>query len=433
MDSQNIKYVSKWNLGKTMKDRSKNMFRSIVNFFIFIFLGMSSLISCNSLETRWYKGNIHTHSLWSDGDDFLEMAAIWYKSHGYHFVSFTEHNTVPEGERWVYFPSHYNRADYTEKFGNWLQEYVSEKDNLVRLHTLQEVKERLEKKDEFLLIEGMELTAPNNVHFNLIPPPRHIDIEGGSTVDDTFTSCLKQIDKAEFDKNVIVTINHPNWEWTLRAKHLVEAKNIKFLEVCNNCVESNNQGDSKHNSLEEMWDIANTIRLLKNIEPLYAVASDDAHNYSSQDVLNALPGRGWIMVLARELSSEAIREAMLRGDFYASTGVSLEKLSFDGKQLYIKVTPQPGVSYKITFVGSLKETKPDQFVLASGPKCAYPESACKILSQIDDTQATYSLTGKELYVRAVVTSNRICWQYKETICWQQAWTQPVGWTRRMEK
>ena len=27
-------------------------------------------------EARWWKGNLHTHSLWSDGDDFPESIAI---------------------------------------------------------------------------------------------------------------------------------------------------------------------------------------------------------------------------------------------------------------------------------------------------------------------------------------------------------------------
>ena len=30
-------------------------------------------------ETKWHKGNLHTHSLWSDGDDYPEMIADWYK------------------------------------------------------------------------------------------------------------------------------------------------------------------------------------------------------------------------------------------------------------------------------------------------------------------------------------------------------------------
>ena len=28
---------------------------------------------------RWYKGNTHTHTFWSDGNQFPEMAADWYK------------------------------------------------------------------------------------------------------------------------------------------------------------------------------------------------------------------------------------------------------------------------------------------------------------------------------------------------------------------
>ena len=26
---------------------------------------------------KWYRGNLHTHSLWSDGDDYLESIALW--------------------------------------------------------------------------------------------------------------------------------------------------------------------------------------------------------------------------------------------------------------------------------------------------------------------------------------------------------------------
>ena len=31
---------------------------------------------------RWFKGNTHTQSLWSDGNDFPEMIAEWYRTHG---------------------------------------------------------------------------------------------------------------------------------------------------------------------------------------------------------------------------------------------------------------------------------------------------------------------------------------------------------------
>ena len=50
---------------------------------------------------HYWKGNLHTHTLWSDGDDFPEMVVDWYKQHGYQFLALTEHNVIAEGEKWV--------------------------------------------------------------------------------------------------------------------------------------------------------------------------------------------------------------------------------------------------------------------------------------------------------------------------------------------
>ena len=32
---------------------------------------------------EWYRGNMHTHSLWSDGDAAPEAVVAWYKANGY--------------------------------------------------------------------------------------------------------------------------------------------------------------------------------------------------------------------------------------------------------------------------------------------------------------------------------------------------------------
>ena len=51
---------------------------------IFILL-LIILISCDKdgTEQQWKKGNLHTHSFWSDGDDFPEMIIDWYKTNNY--------------------------------------------------------------------------------------------------------------------------------------------------------------------------------------------------------------------------------------------------------------------------------------------------------------------------------------------------------------
>src|SRR5438128_150785 len=50
---------------------------------------------------RYWKGNLHTHTRWSDGDEFPEMVTDWYRAQGYHFLALTDHQTLQEGEKWV--------------------------------------------------------------------------------------------------------------------------------------------------------------------------------------------------------------------------------------------------------------------------------------------------------------------------------------------
>ena len=66
-----------------------------IAFFTLIFLtGCSDRESDNR---RWFKGNLHTHSYWSDGDEFPEMIMDWYKDRGYDFVALTDHNILAQG------------------------------------------------------------------------------------------------------------------------------------------------------------------------------------------------------------------------------------------------------------------------------------------------------------------------------------------------
>src|SRR5688500_3616202 len=88
------------------------------------------LASAAEPATRWWKGNLHTHSLWSDGDDYPEMIADWYKQRGYHFLALSDHNILSDHERWV--PIAKNKggepafAKYLTRFG---ADWVEQRDN----------------------------------------------------------------------------------------------------------------------------------------------------------------------------------------------------------------------------------------------------------------------------------------------------------------
>jgi hypothetical protein len=160
--------------------------------------------------------------------------------------------------------------------------------------------------------------------------------------------------------------------------------------------------------MEQLWDYVLTLRLGKLGGPvLYGFATDDAHNYHKEQA-TANPGRGWVMVRSETFSGDALTEAMLRGDFYATSGVVLEDVVATKESLTVKVAAETGAEYTIRFIG----TK------GGGATGA-------VLQESKGVSATYAFTGDELYVRAVVVSNKPHPNGYEKTDVQTAWVQPV--------
>src|ERR1043166_5200922 len=92
-------------------------------------------IATTNAGPSYWKGNLHTHSFWSDGDDFPEMIADWYKRHGYNFLTLSDHNTLSDGERWIDVPEGKGTRDvavkkYIARFGNaWVELRKKAKDD----------------------------------------------------------------------------------------------------------------------------------------------------------------------------------------------------------------------------------------------------------------------------------------------------------------
>src|SRR5262249_14252792 len=125
---------------------------------------------------RWWKGNLHTHSLWSDGDDFPEVIAEWYKTNGYHFLALSDHNVMLEGEKWVSLSgtNRLRQATLEKFFARYGTNALRQRVNAngvpqVRLHTLAEFRRSLEERQRFLMIPGEEITdkfEKHEIHLN---------------------------------------------------------------------------------------------------------------------------------------------------------------------------------------------------------------------------------------------------------------------------
>ncbi|MCA9066935.1 MAG: hypothetical protein KDA96_27900, partial [Planctomycetaceae bacterium] len=109
---------------------------------------------------QWYRGNLHTHSLWSDGDDYLESIGLWYREHGYDFLCYTDHNVLATNrDRWSNVEKNKGGRKafdkLREKFpGDWVESRTAGDVTEVRLKTFEEVVAKLAVPDEFLLIQG---------------------------------------------------------------------------------------------------------------------------------------------------------------------------------------------------------------------------------------------------------------------------------------
>ena len=49
--------------------------RSLLPLALIALIALAASSPAADSAPRWWKGNLHTHSLWSDGDDYPEMIA----------------------------------------------------------------------------------------------------------------------------------------------------------------------------------------------------------------------------------------------------------------------------------------------------------------------------------------------------------------------
>ena len=402
---------------------------------------------------RWWKGNIHTHSFWSDGNDFPEMIAEWYRTRDYNFLAISDHNVLSEGERWMKLEEILRRGDqdtlrkYRNRFGGgWVETRgVSESSEVeVRLKPLNEFRALIEERGKFILIQGEEITdriLGKPVHLNATNLKEVIQPLGGNSIREGVINNLRAVeDQARrTGREVLLHLNHPSFHYTFTAEDLAAVLAERFFEVFNGHPSVNNSGDEDHPSVDRLWDIANTIRLdVLRAPPLYGLATDDSHEYHGR--AGSRPGRGWIMVQSRYLTPEHLIRAVKAGDFYASSGVTLSEIDFDAQQntFHVRVLPVQDATYTIQFVGTLND-----YDRTSSPRLdregkelsttrVYSEEVGRVLQTTRGTQASYKLTGKEFYVRAVITSNRPPADPISEGQFEQAWTQPVGWKRVLD-
>jgi hypothetical protein len=428
-------------------------------FRLLVALALAGLVAAAEPAPRWFKGNLHTHSLWSDGNDYPEMIADRYKQAGYHFLALSDHNVLAEGTRWLELkpPAVVNGAvvqlgggavldAYVARFGSaWVEQREIAGKKQVRLKPLAEYRALLEEPGRFLMIPSAEITSSwrraatatepergGPVHMNHTNPAALVE---PVTADNALEIMQRSVDAVQAQRErtgqpMIIHLNHPNYIWGITAEELMRVHGEKFFEVYNGHSGVHNRGDANHLSTDEIWDIVLTRRLAElKLGVMYGLGTDDAHEYHQMIIGKPNPFRGWVMVRATHLTPESIIRAMEAGDFYASSGVTLTDITRANRTLALEIQPEPGVTYTTQFIGTRRGYDPASQVIGEPGKALqhrrYSKDVGAILAEVKGTTAAYTLAGDEIYVRAKVISSKPKPNASVEDEVECAWTQPL--------
>ena len=137
------------------------------------------------------------------------------------------------------------------------------------------------------------------------------------------------------------------------------------------------------------------------------------------------------MVLANALTPESLIAALEAGRFYASSGVTLERVTSSAEGLEVAINAEPGVKYTIEFIGTRRgfNAKSEPVLDKDGKELRatrlYSPEIGQEFARAEAPSAAYRFTGDELYVRAKITSSRQHSNPSEVGEFERAWTQPA--------
>lgn len=245
-----------------------------------------------SLPGKWFKGNLHSHSAYGDGQSTREEVIDWYQSRGYHFLALTEHR-IPSAAQSV--------------------------------------------TEEFILLSGVEMDGidPRVGIYHLIglgfEQTLDLSVYEGNPPEKETTLAMQEMIQLLRAAGALVFLAHPYWSGEM-SKDLLDMEGCFGLEIWNGACEV---WDCKGLSTVH-WD-----DLLAAGRRLWGVAADDCHWWPGRSDA----GLGWVWVKAEQLTQKAILNALELGHFYASGGPEIHDLRWEEEGITVRCSPAVAVDF----------------------------------------------------------------------------------------
>ena len=424
---------------------------------------------------RWWRGNLHMHTFWSDGRAFPEEAVAMYKARGYHFLGLSDHNVFQDDpDRWIAETGRERPfAEYLTAFPR-AEVRIGDGDvREARLSTFSELAAAFDEPDRFLLVPAFEATRTveygsgrsHQVHMNVVNAPALLPLLASPD----FVRTESGVRLAEFisrhasetaalarslGREAVFMLNHPVWQWyDIAPEVLAETPEVRFFEVCNNGTEIEPCPDLPQDGFDtdRFWDVANALRARRGLPLLYGVGGDDTHCYHGEPHGGMLmPFNAWTLVRSASLDAASLVAAMQAGDFVACEGLEPEDVSFDraSGKLSVSVAAKPGAARTIRFFVSkadFSETPLRTFSARparDGDRTTHERDFRVYDGKIgleaktvagapgEALRASYSLAPDDLYVRARIEEpgEPLCSAFLHPRHRLVAWTQPYRLT-----
>lgn len=302
---------------------------------------MSERIYLLPEDGKYYKANLHCHTICSDGRLTPEEVKKAYLEQGYSVIAYTDHRNY-----------------------QWHKELTDE--GFLALAALEvDIDEHNEVPGDFSRVKTYHInlydSQPEKFQEEksggLLPEKRYGDTDYINEYIDTMRSY-----------GFFACYNHPYWS----LQNYDDYKNLRGfwgMEIYNYGCELDGLYGYNPQSYDEMLRLGNR---------LFCVSTDDNHNAEPFGHPFCDSFGGYTMIYAKELTYEAITAALLKGSFYSTMGPEIKELYAEDGKLVIRTSPVEKI-----------------YVVTEGRDCY--RAAAEPGETI--TEACFELTGTEGYIR----------------------------------
>jgi hypothetical protein len=266
-------------------------------------------------DQKQFKANLHSHSVLSDGTLGVDEMVQAYKNHGYSVLAITDHEAS-------YDHTDKSTEDFLMITG--YEAYIRPSQDCVIDHFGPEIHMNLLAKEPHnTTLIGFDPKFCKYLPAEEIVTRKKLTDLGARRYDRGYIQAF--INEARAN-GYLVSYNHPCWSMEAQEE-ILSYDGFFSLEIFNT-------GSMTINGFE--YNMALYDQLLRRGKLIPVHGADDNHNKHPFDDLLCDSFGAWTMIIAPELSYSSVITALENGSFYASTGVDITALSFDGNKVHLE-------------------------------------------------------------------------------------------------